>query len=232
MHTLHGIDKLHPLQNSAQNQSLMPRHNQLTATGLSCIRGDNTLFSDLDVKVSAGECLHLIGANGSGKTSLLRILCGLRTPDQGSIAWNDTAIKQSEKFQAESAYLAHKDGLKNELTATENLSYYQRLEGLNDNNALDERLHQLGILQCADLFAHQLSFGQRRRLAFARLLLKPYDIWFLDEPFTGVDADGRAVIEGLCTQHVRNLGCIVMTHHQSLANSPLAEHLCELRLTP
>jgi len=89
----------------------------------------------------------------------------------------------------QSAYIAHKEGLKNELTSIENLRYYQRLETGTNELALDDVLAQMGILKCADLLTQQLSFGQRQRLSFARLLIANFPLWILDEPFTGIDAD-------------------------------------------
>ena len=208
----------------------MPSHHSITTSDLSCTRGDNTLFKDLSFQLNSGQCMHVIGPNGCGKTSLLRMLCGLRSPDEGLIQWNKKSSQNNLEFQEATAYIAHKDGLKNELTAIENLAYYQQLEGISDINALDHCLHKMGILQCADLTAQQLSFGQRRRLAFARLLIKEFDLWILDEPFTGIDIDGRAIIEGLCVAHLKDSGSIVMTHHQKLTSSTLSPFLVELRL--
>ena len=209
--------------------------NRLTADQLSCTRGERNLFRNLSFKVSAGECLHVVGANGCGKTSLLRILCGITRPDEGRIFWNNSNIAGNDVYLAESSYIAHKDGLKNELTAIENLRWYQLLAAQKSANAgnedaLDDCLEALGILDCADLFAQQLSFGQRRRLAFSRLLLGSFKLWILDEPFTGVDVSGRASIEGHCVNHLEQGGSIIMTHHQSLKPSGLSPYLSELNL--
>jgi len=217
--------------NSNSHTKPMLRHHTLITTNLSCTRGENTLFSGLNFELNSGQCIHVIGPNGCGKTSLLRILCGLRAADDGQIEWRAEGEHDQPGFQARIAYLAHKDALKNELTAIENLEYYQQLEGISDSSALDRCLHQMGILQCADLAAQQLSFGQRRRLAFSRLLIKHFDLWILDEPFTGVDTDGRKIIEDLCVAHLESAGSIILTHHQPLAGGKLGSYLHELRLS-
>ncbi len=237
---MHGIAKLRALQNTKQNATLEPAPSQspptanleanLEAIDLSCQRGDNLLFSGLSLKVYSGQCLHIIGANGSGKTSLLRLLCGINATENGVVKWRNIDIFESDSFFKESAYIGHKDGLKNELTALENLRFYQQLEGAKDEEALDDCLSALKILKCADLAAQSLSFGQRRRLAFARLLLCHRPLWILDEPFTGIDVDGRSLIEKLCVNHLERDGAIIMTHHQSLQDSALSEYRQELDL--
>jgi len=234
MQAQHGIAKLRPLQNIGLElqmpNSLAPKTTQLSATNLSCHRGDNQLFDDISFDVSAGECLHVTGPNGCGKTSLLRIVCGLNQAESGQVLWNGKSIAGNSRFYRESAYIAHKEGLKNELTAIENLRYYQQLDASRNEAILDNLLAKLGILPCADLLAQQLSFGQRRRLSFARLLVAQFPLWVLDEPFTGIDHSGRTLIESLCVEHLENGGSIIMTHHQSLRDSPLNQFRSELAL--
>lgn len=208
----------------------MANPNTFAATDLSCIRGENQLFSDLQMHVQSGQCLHVIGANGSGKTSLLKILCGLARPESGRLSWNGSTLSKSDSYWNDSAYIGHKDGLKNELSAIENLRFSQRLEGLKDEQRLDHCLARLDILNCADRLAQNLSFGQRRRLSFSKLLLRSYSLWILDEPFTGIDAKGRELIESLCMNHLDSGGIIVLTNHQSLQTSSLSQYLNELVL--
>lgn len=204
--------------------------NTLIATELTCVRSERTLFKSLDLSCSDGQCLHVIGANGSGKSSLLRILCGLLTPDQGGISWNGASIERQSQYQQNLAYIGHKDGLKNELTTAENLEFYQKMVAAKNDNLIDDYLASMQILTCADQLVQALSFGQRRRLAFARLLTKQYQLWILDEPFTGIDQQGRELIEQLCVEHLKNNGIIVLTNHQSLENSLLAPYLKELKI--
>ena len=208
----------------------------LTADSLSCIRGERTLFDDLSFELNSGQCLHVIGANGSGKTSLLRILIGINHPETGEINWRGVSTHNNPIYLKECTYIGHKDGLKNELTPVENLNFYQKLNSdtklkrLDSDELIDDTLANMGILECADLGVGKLSFGQRRRLAFARLLITDFKLWVLDEPFTGVDAQGRELIEGICAEHLNHNGMIILTNHQSLAQSQLADKLVELNL--
>jgi len=208
----------------------MPSSKVIVAKNVSCTRGDNQLFENINFELHEGQCLHLTGPNGCGKTSLLRLISGINNAESGIITWCGENIASNSHYYAQSAYIAHKEGLKNELTAIENLRHYQQLDTLRDEYALDNVLAKMGILKCADLLAQQLSFGQRRRLSFARLLITSTPLWVLDEPFTGIDTDGRELIESLCVQHLREGGLIIMTHHQSLSESPLNQYRSELKL--
>ena len=217
----------------------MPNSNTLTAENLNCVRGERVLFEGLSFSLSGGTALHVRGVNGSGKTSLLRLLCGINHADEGTIYWNGVSTRSNYEFLKRSAYISHKDGLKNELSCIENLRAYQKLIGdklggknqeRSNEQMLDDCLDQLQILDCADLITHQLSFGQRRRLTFARLLLTSFDLWVLDEPFTGIDKEGRALIETICETHLTAGGLIILAHHQSLENSAFANKLNTLDL--
>lgn len=208
----------------------MSSQNKLSIIQLDCVRGEKVLFRSLSSSVESGQCLHVTGANGSGKTTLLRMMCGLNQPEAGRIEWNGATINANPTYADSCAYIGHKDGLKDELTAVENLRFQQRLDSSLDEDKLDRCLQTMQILRCADLPALKLSFGQRRRLAFAKLVLRSYDLWILDEPFTGIDIEGRSLIEGLCQQYMDNGGIIVLTHHQGLEATALGPYLAPLEL--
>ena len=193
----------------------------LNCENLSCIRGDNTLFTQLSVEVASGELLRIRGENGSGKTSLLKIIAGIAAPDEGQVLWNKQAISQSENYARQVAYLAHKDGIKSELSTLGNLNFYRKFYQQPADASLEHVLEQLDLLHTMYIPAGKLSFGQRRRLAFARLLLSNTQLWLLDEPFTGVDVDGRTLLEQLCLDFIQGGGLIIMTHHAELENKKL-----------
>jgi len=196
---------------------------------LSVQRGDHRLLKNVDLTVSSGEMLRIVGANGSGKTSLIRILAGLSQPDSGDILWDKKAIS-SEELLPNISYLGHRDGNKLNLTVIENLRFQQHLLGVRDEQQLLEILNKLSLLERADVLSSQLSFGQKRRLAFARLLIVRRPLWLLDEPFTGVDVNGKALLEDLCQEHLSNQGMMVLTHHGDLDSESLKRFEHELDL--
>ena len=177
-----------------------------------------------------GDRVGIIGPNGSGKTSLLKTICGLIVPESGDILWRGAGAGRNEEFRREFAYLGHLDGLKDGLSVFENLGFYQRLTAVRDDSALDRALAELNLLQYADTPTYKLSFGQRRRLAFGRLLLSWLPLWILDEPFTGVDMAGRQLMQDICAQHLGQGGTIVMTNHTSLDDTVLANNIRVLTL--
>ncbi len=191
----------------------------LSAIGLECVRGERRLFAGLGFAMQAGTLLAVRGANGSGKTSLLRILCGLLAPAAGTLSWNNAAIAGiSEEYRASLAYLGHLNGLKDELNATENLQLSLRLAGIAVNEAealaalewsgLRERRHQ----PCATL-----SQGQRRRVALARLKLsRSRPLWLLDEPFTALDTAAVERTRDLIVAHLAGGGMVALTTHQDV----------------
>lgn len=207
-----------------------PTRNTLQAHQISCQRGDVLLMQNIDFSVDSGHLLRIIGANGSGKTSLLRVVAGLTEPESGTVEWNQRAITECDEYASSVGYIGHRDGLKDTLTALENLCFYQQLHTKLDPAAAERSLAELGILHCADLPAGQLSFGQRRRLAFARLLITKLSIWLLDEPFTGIDVGGREMLEALCLTHLQGNGLIAMTHHGDLENAELQRYEQQLTL--
>lgn len=209
----------------------MPTTNQLTLENICCVRGDNVLFSDLSISAENGDLLRIRGENGSGKTSLLRIISGIAYPDSGTVLWNKKTIKKSDSFANAIAYLAHRDGIKSELTTLENLRFYQQLYHQNNPDELLDILEALDISHTAYLPTRQLSFGQRRRLGFARLLLSSTELWLLDEPFTGIDVAGRKLLEQHCLNFINHGGIVVMTHHAEIEHKELAKREKSIDLT-
>lgn len=186
----------------------------LEGTGLSCIRDDRVLFEELTFSLVSGQVLLLEGKNGSGKTSLLRILCGFREPDSGAIYWCGDAVNDS-RFYAQMAYVGHLDGIKKELTVLENLKMSLALSSPG-RYSIDEALAKVHMLGYDDALVQALSAGQKRRLSLARLLITENVLWILDEPFTSLDKQGIALIETLMTEHCANGGMIVLTSHHDL----------------
>jgi heme exporter protein A len=188
----------------------------LEAIALDCTRGGRALFRGLSFGLAGGELLRVAGANGSGKTSLLRILCGLLSPTAGEVRWQGTPIARlREEFSRQLVYLGHAPAVKDELSAAENLSISCTLAGVAASAAaVREALARFG-LPANEVPVRRLSQGQRRRAALARLCLSGrIACWFLDEPFAALDADAVAVTEALIGQHVAQGGGVLYTTHQ------------------
>jgi heme exporter protein A len=186
----------------------------LEGRGLSCIRDDRVLFEELAFELVSGQVLLLEGKNGSGKTSLLRILCGFREPDAGGINWCGEAVKDS-RFYADMAYVGHLDGIKKELTVLENLKMSLALSS-SGRYSIDQALNKVHLSGYDDVLVQALSAGQKRRLSLARLLITENVLWILDEPFTSLDRQGIALIESLMAEHCANGGMIVLTSHHDI----------------
>ncbi|MDN3653634.1 cytochrome c biogenesis heme-transporting ATPase CcmA [Thalassotalea ponticola] len=192
---------------------------QLRADKLTCIREDRILFDELSFRLDSGDILQVEGANGTGKTSLLRILAGLSQPYSGRVFYNDKNIhRYNEEYNEDLLFLGHLPGIKGELTSEENLRFYLSLHGLDANNA-EATLEQVNLYGFEDAKAGHLSAGQHRRIALARLWQTKARIWILDEPFTAIDKEGVKQLEALMLQHAQNGGCIVLTTHQDLSFS-------------
>ena len=199
----------------------------LEAYRLECTRGDRTLFRGLSFSVAPAQLLHLAGANGAGKTSLLRILCGLLLPAHGEVRWDGRPIAaMREEYAAQLLYIGHANALKDELTALENLEIGGTLAGRRcTRDAAFGALEELGVGRCAQLPVCALSQGQRRRVSLARLALgagggvgdNGAALWILDEPFAALDTAAVAHLENLIASHVTAGGMVVLTTHQPLA---------------
>ena len=202
----------------------------LEAIHLGCIRGERRLFRDLNFSLEPGNLLELRGPNGGGKTSLLRILCGLATPAEGEVRWNGANIQRlREEYFASIAYVAHLNGVKDELTVLENLLVAQSLSGheLTSKEA-EAALEQVGLSRQRNLATRFLSAGQRRRLALARLSASKTTLWILDEIFGSLDDDGVDVARNLIARHLESGGSAVIATHQDLRLSKDSTHVIEL----
>jgi heme exporter protein A len=187
----------------------------LEAADLECERGGRTLFRSLGFSLQAGELLRIAGANGSGKTSLLRMLCGLLAPAQGEVRWKGKDIARlREDYSRELVYIGHAPAVKDDLTAAENLAIACAVAGAPvSERAVAAALARFEMRE--ERPVRRLSQGQRRRSALARLALSAErPLWLLDEPFTALDAAGIAVVKELIEKHRAAGGAVVFTTHQ------------------
>jgi heme exporter protein A len=201
----------------------------LEAAGLRCVRGERTLFQDLSFTLRSGELLRIGGPNGSGKTSLLRIACGLLEPDRGEVRWGGEDIRAlKEEFWARLLYLGHANALKDDLSAAENLEIACALAGVvADERQIRAALERLGLAGRENLPARVLSQGQRRRVALARLALGDgAPLWVLDEPFTALDAAAIEDVRELIAGHVsRGGGVLYTTHHEAVIAAAVSRRI-------
>jgi len=187
----------------------------LEGNGLTCVRDGRVLFNELNLRLEAGEILQVEGANGAGKTSLLRILCGLAQPREGTVYWQGKNINHYRSvYYRELLYIGHNPGVKQELTPLENLHFLRALKGRGGELAIDRALEQVGLYGYEDVTVRTLSAGQRRRVALARLWLSQGCLWVLDEPFTAIDRNGIRNLETQLMHHVQCGGMVIITSHQ------------------
>jgi heme exporter protein A len=189
----------------------------LDVSNLACTRGDRTLFRNVSFKLDVQGLLHVAGANGSGKTSLLRILCGLGAPDTGEVRWRGVSIRaQRETYAREMVYLGHAHALKDDLSATENLLIACTLSGRPVTRAAaQDALSAFGLSACLHLPVHALSQGQKRRSTLARLALSALaPLWILDEPFSALDVAAVGHLAQLILAYVNGGGSVIFTTHQ------------------
>jgi heme exporter protein A len=189
----------------------------LHAKKLTCIREDRLLFDELDFFVNPGDIIQIEGENGSGKTSLLRILAGLSQPYSGDVLYKNENINDvEEEYKEDLLFLGHLVGIKGEMTSIENLSFYFTMHGLDPERA-ESSLEHVNLYGFEDALASHLSAGQHRRIALARLLQSQSSLWILDEPFSAIDKAGVKKLEGLFLQHAKNGGAVILTTHQDLS---------------
>ncbi len=190
----------------------------LEARSITCVRGERELFSGLNLQVATGQCLHIRGENGVGKTSLLRLLTGLASPELGEVLWNSEPIKKEpSKYHGKLLFLGHRDALKEDLTALENLRMYAAIDGvaLSDEDAFAS-LWRFGLKGREDLPVNCLSAGQKKRVLMARMLTRRAQLWILDEPFNALDAHAVHELQDLISEHLEGGGLAVLTSHQPL----------------
>lgn len=190
----------------------------LSAIEIECIRGTRRLFAGVSFTLEPGDCLFLQGPNGSGKTSLLRILCGLARPEAGEVRWNAEPIAAlAEEYRAALAYCGHANALKDDLTPSENLLAAAALAGQPASRAeARAALEALGVSHLDALPVRALSQGQKRRVALARLAIAERRLWILDEPLTSLDVGAAATLAALVDDHLGRGGIAVLTSHQPI----------------
>lgn len=201
----------------------------LSGRGIHVWRGDRHVLRGVDVDVAPGEVVHVAGPNGTGKTTLLRVLAGLLPAEEGTVGWRGRSIREDrDDFNANMAYLGHENALKGDLTSFENLRFSVGMRHELEAREIEETLDRLGILRCRDLPARVLSAGQRRRLAMSRILLLGAGLWILDEPFTNLDVSGVELFSALIGDHVAAGGMSILAAHQGLKVPGAQPRIAEL----
>ncbi len=183
---------------------------------LGCSRGGRPLFQGVECRLEAGHWLYIAGSNGVGKTSLLRMVCGLSPVESGSICWNDVPIhKQRDVYHQNLCYLGHLNALQEAMTVDENMMFTSALAGLAPAAAQTQAvLARFGLRGRSQQLVRHLSQGQKRRVALSRLALSPARLWVLDEPFVGMDDAGVTMLTDLIAEHLSGGGLAVLTSHQ------------------
>lgn len=199
----------------------------LTFSKLGCTRGGRQLFKDVDCTLHAGHWLYVTGVNGVGKTSLLRMLCGLAQVESGEILWNDVPIgSQRDSYQQDLCYLGHLNALQESMSVQENLIFTSALGGIALNGAKAKSvLERFGLRGRSKQLVRHLSQGQKRRVALSRLALSPARLWVLDEPYVAMDEAGIQMLSDLIAAHLDQGGLAVLTSHQRV---PVGAHPAQL----
>ncbi|WP_069472483.1 cytochrome c biogenesis heme-transporting ATPase CcmA [Candidatus Marithrix sp. Canyon 246] len=202
--------------------------NTLKIENLQCIRDDRILFENLNFTLSNGQLLQIEGNNGCGKTSLLRILCGISLSEEGLVFWNNENIEEIKStYYTNLIYIGHHNGVKRELTPLENLAIARALASNPSSIELEEALDKVGLYGFEDVATGTLSAGQQRRVALARLFINKAPLWILDEPFTALDKTAVADLEKLLDDHAKQGGMAILTSHHHIK----CEYLNSLHLS-
>ncbi|RZA13386.1 MAG: heme ABC exporter ATP-binding protein CcmA [Lysobacteraceae bacterium] len=199
----------------------------LDVRGLVFSRDEAPVFGPLDFVVDAHEALLVQGANGAGKTSLLRVLAGLLRPDAGSIAIDGRPSRPGSRAR-HIAYLGHLPGLKADLGALQNLDFLCGLHGQRATQAPEAAMATTGLAGYEDAPLRTLSAGQKKRLGLARLWLSPAPLWLLDEPYANLDLDGINLVNRMVQAHLHEGGAALITTHGAYAAPPVRTRLLEL----
>ena len=188
----------------------------LEARDLELWRGDRRLFHGVSLSVHESELLHITGPNGCGKTSLLRVLCGMTLPETGYVTWRGRPVMRSRAdFHSEMNYVGHRESLKADLSAFENLSFDLGLRRDAGRDVVKAVLEEVGLTRAADVPSRGLSAGQKRRVSIARCLASRAKLWILDEPYTNLDVAGREFVDEMMTRHLADKGLVLLVAHQS-----------------
>ncbi|UQY43068.1 cytochrome c biogenesis heme-transporting ATPase CcmA [Erwinia sp. PK3-005] len=186
----------------------------LEVDNLTCIRDDRVLFSELNFTVNRGDIVQIEGPNGAGKTSLLRLLAGLSSAEHGEVRWQGERLqRQRERWHRNLLFLGHQPGVKSIMSPLENLTFYHAEYDDEQRFAALEAVDLLGFEEVA---VAQLSAGQQRRVALARLWLSQAPVWILDEPLTAIDVNGVEKLMALFVRHAQQGGMVILTTHQPL----------------
>lgn len=197
----------------------------LSAVDLACRRGERRLFAGLQLELPARRFLWLRGDNGRGKTSLLRLLAGLATPDAGQVLLDGEPVRRAALRGLQPVYVGHANAIKDDLNAAEALQFLARLHGRDGAlERVDAALDRMGLSGRRRAPVRTLSQGQRRRIALARLALESAPLpWILDEPYDALDVAGIQALDGLLAAHLERGGSVILTSHQALsASAPVA----------
>ena len=199
----------------------------LRTIDLSCERDDRILVDRLNLEVEEGSIYQVEGPNGSGKTTLLRVLCGLSSRYSGEILWRDQPLRKARtEFLSSLLYIGHSAGIKSALTPRENLAWHGAMKrDIHGAGVIEAALERVGLYGYEDAPCYALSAGQQRRVGLARLFLAPAPLWILDEPFTAIDRQGVAELEGWIGEHAAQGGSVILTTHHELNIPRPVQHI-------